>query len=190
MRCCGAFVSGVLGVLSCHNISVRGSQRRVVRAGCFGPHHIPAGNKGKMGAESNILPHIILSLSSHMRNLQNIRNVTGIAPSLVSNMVMNGGSLGASLSSQTSLGLDNHRRWASPMQMTPGEPKQFGRAASYRGLPPRKLLLNCTALRCIVILPSSYCPRHILWKSRLKHPRDHTAVTLSMLALKRLMTLN
>ena len=32
------------------------------------------------------------------------------------------------------------------MQMTPGEPKQFGRAASYRGLPPRKLLLNCTVV--------------------------------------------
>ena len=32
------------------------------------------------------------------------------------------------------------------MQMTPGEAKQFGRAASYRGLPPRKLLLNCTVV--------------------------------------------
>ena len=77
------------------------------------------------------------------------------------------------------------------MQMTPGEPKQFGRAASYRGLPPRKLLLNCTVVALHRnIAPASYCPRHTLWESRLKHPRDHTAVTLSMLALKRLMTLN
>ena len=29
--------------------------------GCFGPHHIPAGNKPKMAADGNISSHILLS---------------------------------------------------------------------------------------------------------------------------------
>ena len=75
--------------------------------------------KGKRGEMNQTFDGVSFDVSSDTiivkRNSESKdhKSKHGLYRSLVSNMVMNGGSLGASLSSQTSLGLDNHRRWGA-----------------------------------------------------------------------------